>query len=62
MANQALLPFLTVCMTLMCYKTGMSDDAWGTLCAMGLVYNRRWVGDFCTLVSARLVAAASRAR
>ena len=60
MANQALLPFLTVCMTLMCYKTGMSDDAWGTLCAMGLVYNRRWVGDFCTLVSARLVAAASK--
>ena len=57
MANQALLPFLTVCMTLMCYKTGMSDDAWGTLCAMGLVYNRCWVGDFCTLVSARLVAA-----
>lgn len=44
----------------MCYKKGMSDDAWGTLCTMGLVFNRRWVGDFCTLVSARLVAAASK--
>ena len=58
-ANQSILPFLTVCMTLMCYKTGMSDDAWGALCTMGLVLNRRWVGDFCKLVGARLVAAAT---
>ena len=52
--NMMVMPFLLVCLTLMAFKTGMSDDCWSMFTYFGMMYNRAWIYDFCARVSTRL--------
>ena len=52
--NMMVMPFLLVCLTLMAFKTGMSDDCWSIFTYFGMMYNRAWIYDFCARVSTRL--------
>ena len=47
-----IMPFLLTCLTVMLFKTGVSDDCWRVLTYFGMCFARDWAEDFCNMVDA----------
>ena len=53
-ANQHVLPFLTICLSLLALQSGMSDDMWSVLRFMLVIHSKPWITRFAQDVYEKL--------